>query len=222
MRKFERKPKHEWLSSESEKKCKKWGAEWEVKRKQKKRFSWRNDKENFRTIILPLLREMTKSHCSFCDFYPMESGAQDTVEHFVPKSGEYAQPKIAYKWSNLYLACRNCQAKGSQYSELLLKPDATDYEFRKYFDINPTTGDVIPSIKNKNINDYKRAKITIDLYKFNRNGKPKARLETLENYQNIYNLIKENSKVKFNHKKDKYLNFDKRPYRFFIEVLLRK
>jgi len=220
MRKFIRTPEHEWLNDEYEIKCKKWGDNWEQKRKQKKSFSWNNDGENFREMILPLLRKMTKNHCSFCDAFPMQSGMQDTVEHFVPKNGKQAKPKIAYKWDNLYLACRNCQAKGSKFDELLLKPDAVDYEFKKYFDINPVSGDVIPNIKNINTSNYERAEITIKLYKFNKNGKPKARLEILKEYQNIYDLVK-NNKV-FNHKENKYLKFDNKSYRFFIEALLNK
>lgn len=219
MKKIKRIPEHEWLNDDFEIKCKKWGFEWEQARKNKKRFSWKKDGIEFRKIILPFLREMTKNHCSFCDFYPMQSGAQDTIEHFIPKGGKHAQPKIAYKWANLYLACRNCQSKGSQYDKLLLKPDASNYNFKKYFDINPINGDIIPNIKNKGTEKYERAKITIKLFKLNNFGRPKARIEILKFYHYLYDLLNKD-KNKFEDFKNKYKN--KLPYRFFIEALLKK
>ena len=221
MKKIYRKPEHEWLDNDYEKKCKKWGLAWKDTHKKRKRFSWKKEGEDFRKKILSFVRKMTKNHCSFCDFYPMQSGAQDTIEHFIPKGGKYAQPEIAYKWSNLYLACRNCQSKGSQYSKLLLKPDAKDYSFKKYFDINPANGEIIPNIKNEKTIDYERAEITIKLFKFNKNGKPKERLKVLNNYQGLYNILKIN-KNKFEDNKNKYLNINEQSYRYFIEVLLKQ
>lgn len=51
-------------------------------------------------------------------------------------------PREVYRWVNLFLACDVCQkAKGEDFHETALKPDATDYGFDRYFLFNVRTGE---------------------------------------------------------------------------------
>jgi hypothetical protein len=49
--------------------------------------------------LLPLLKNQTQDHCSFCDAFPVDPPSIPTIEHFRPKT---AFPKEAFKWENLY------------------------------------------------------------------------------------------------------------------------
>jgi len=126
----------------------------------------------------PLLT-MTDKHCSFCDGYPMGRMTRNTIEHFRPKSRS-KYPKLAYYWTNLFIACDVCQEKNSDFDKLLLKPDALDYEFYKYFIFDSLSGEIKPNPRASKLNQ-DRAKITIKIYKLNENNLPEFRLEELNN-----------------------------------------
>jgi hypothetical protein len=49
--------------------------------------------------LLPLLKNQTQDHCSFCDAFPVDPPSIPTIEHFRPKT---AFPREAFKWENLY------------------------------------------------------------------------------------------------------------------------
>jgi uncharacterized protein (TIGR02646 family) len=181
-----------WLN----KKWKEWGEAWAVKcakTKNSPSFTWRRYQNRGYDDLVKELSAMTRNHCSFCDAYPMGRRIPHTIEHFKPKS---KFPREAYKWENLFLCCGLCQEKGDQFDKRLLKPDVKSYSFDKYFDINWTTGELLPN-RDASENDRKRAEITIKLYRLNDNGKPDDRLEELEKY-------------------NKDTDIDEWPYRFFI------
>lgn len=48
--------------------------------------------------------DITKGKCVFCESY-IEDVDYPNIEHFYPKS---VHPKFAFKWSNLFPACRKC------------------------------------------------------------------------------------------------------------------
>ena len=143
-------------------------------------FSWaQHQGENVRDRLLPLLREMTRNHCSFCDGFPIESLLGETIEHFKPKS---QFPLESYAWGNLFLCCHICQKKGDEFSQLLLKPDEREYEFDRYFEFDPETGQLAPNRYNQNPNDQERAQVTITLYRLNDFNRPRARKLELKKF----------------------------------------
>ncbi len=131
----------QWLSDNWER----WSKSYRSKLEDNNRdnnFVWAtHEREKVNHKLLPLLRTMTKDHCSFCDGFPMQSRIGDTIEHFKPKT---KFPLESYKWENLFLCCSNCQKKNEDFDEKLLKPDDVKYEFSKYFDYNYQTGELKP------------------------------------------------------------------------------
>ena len=129
-------------------------------------------------ILLPDLRKQTQAHCSYCDDYPPRI-ADNTIDHFKPKSFFY---KEVCKWENLYFACANCQiAKGEQFDAYLLRPDADDFSFLRYFIYNSTdhTIDVNPQAS---ISDQNRAGITIRIMNLNEDGLKSSRKSVYRKY----------------------------------------
>ncbi len=178
MEKIERPDAPEWLKEKEDE----WGADWAEKYKKTndtKKFTWRQNRGKGKKHLRKALLDMTENHCSFCDSYPMQRRIQATIEHFKPKT---RFPLDAYKWENLFICCALCQEKGDKFDPRLLKPDEATYDFEKYFDIDWTTGDLLPNM-DASAEDRERARITINLYRLNSNGKPGDRLEELEKYQ---------------------------------------
>lgn len=160
-----------------------WGKEWAEKLNNNKKasFTWHRHNKKGRKELEKALCSMTDNHCSFCDSYPMGARLKPTIEHFRPKS---KFPELAYQWENLFMACFLCQEKGDAFSEMLLKPDEESYSFDEFFDIDWATGELIPNM-NASKEDQERARITIELYRLNKNGKPEDRLEELEKYREL-------------------------------------
>jgi uncharacterized protein (TIGR02646 family) len=195
MEKIERTNAPDWLK----KNWKKWGEDWAAKcaeTDKKPTFHWRQHKKKGYEDLLEVLSAMTQARCSFCDTYPLGSRLEPTIEHFRPKT---KFPQEAYKWGNLFLCCRLCQRKGDKFDERLLKPDEHYYSFDKYFDIDWVTGKLIPN-RNASVEDRERARITIDLFRLNHNGKHHDRKSQLIYFEQITDP-----------------DIDEFPYRFFIK-----
>ncbi len=153
-----------------------WGLKYEQKKLQNPQheFKWR---KKIYSLLIDLLLEMTRKHCSFCDSSPMRSQIRETIEHFRPKKD---RPRLVYQWENLFACCDRCQnAKGDKFDEPLLKPDEMEYEFKRYFFFEETTGKLLPNL-GASAEDQNRAAVTIQLYKLNDFGRPDARLTVLE------------------------------------------
>lgn len=87
---------------------------------------------------------------------------------------------LAYVWHNLFLCCDVCQnAKGENYDKKLLKPDAIEYEFNRYFKIKAKTGEIVinPAASTE---DKQRAQITIDIYDLNSEVRKSSRIKQLQ------------------------------------------
>lgn len=184
-----------WLSETSN--SKKWGVvrnseKWgliyyEKLRNQtkKNKFVWaKYESIGVDKLLLPILKDMTQNHCSFCDHYPIESvGA--SIEHYKPKS---IFPRESYNWDNLFYCCTACQKKNNNYDPLLLKPDRENYDFNHYF-ITIFKNDRILIAPNplRNIIEQNSAEITIDLYGFNKFGRPESRFITYSNFNKTIN-----------------------------------
>ena len=175
MRKFERAAEPAFLSD----KWKPWGLEWEQRRNETPgaKFHWHEiDGERVNQKLLPVLKNQTQDHCSFCDAFPVAPPAIDTIEHFRPK---VAFPREAYHWDNLYFCCVHCQQKGDQFDENLLRPDAVDYQFDQYFRWDFTTGEMKVNTLAPPADQYS-ADVTIKLYRLNE-GHPRLRKLAMKN-----------------------------------------
>ena len=129
MRPFVRGPEPDFLAYRSQA----LGADWQKKRSEKPsaRFRWPQiEGVPLNQRLLPFLKAQTQDHCSFCDQFPVSPPSIDTVEHFRPKS---RYPLEALAWGNLYYCYCYCQQKGEAYSDALLRPDADDYTFDRFF-----------------------------------------------------------------------------------------
>lgn len=161
---------------------------------------------NIRKKILPILLQVTKKHCAFCDFHPLSEDVLNPlpIEHFYPKCQD-KYPEKAYQWENLFPSCNGCTAKkGVRFSEDLLKPDEDSYSFEAYFEI---TGDgkLVPSYAADDI-IRRRAEVTIDIYKLNHRGDLLSqRKQAMSDYPKLLPIT----------------DIDERKFRFIIPLLLK-
>lgn len=150
--------------------------------------------------ILPVLREQTDHHCSFCDAFPVQGVSTETIEHFYPKTLE-GHEHLVLEWENLFFACNACQnAKGSKFHPALLKPDEIEYSFERYFYFDFVLGEILP-LAAEGTDDYEKAYQTIRHYGLNQFGRPRYRLEALRDYI-----------------RSGRAEFQRRPYREFLAV----
>lgn len=161
MRKFQRGPEPDYLAQNWEA----WGRDWEQHHAAGKVFYWHKVAgEPVNQKLLPLLKAQTQSHCSFCDSFPVSPPSRDTIEHFRPKS---RFPREAFHWPNLYFCCDHCQQKeATEVEESVLRPDAADYEFDRYFRWDFSTGELLPNERSSSA-DQQRARETIRFYRLN-------------------------------------------------------
>ena len=173
MRKFKRAPAPEFLLEIWEL----WGEEWERLRAANPAacFHWRTvEGQPVNHKLLPALKAQVQDHCSFCDNYPISPPSYDTVEHFRPKA---LFPREAYKWENLYYCCDFCQGKGDEFDEAMLRPDAEDYAFDRFFRWDYTRGTL--EVNERALpEDQHRAGVTLNLYRLN-DKHPSFRLRAL-------------------------------------------
>lgn len=150
-----------------------------------------------RNVFEPLM-EMTANHCSYCDI--LYKGESDFVNDLFNSSNTFSELK--YNWNNIYCACATCSLqRNSYYSDKLLRPDAADYDFDRYFSINFKTGALEPN-PNASKEDYERAKETIKAFGLNNYSRPNARLQELRKAQDELS---------------KNIPIDNYSYRFFVE-----
>lgn len=162
MRKFKRGPAPALLLGKWES----WGAQWEQRRAAipGAGFHWHEvEGEPVNHKLLPALKAQVQDHCSFCDNYPICPPSLDTVEHFRPKT---LFPREAYRWENLYYCCCHCQGKGDDFDEALLRPDAEDYSFDRFFRWDYTNG-TLEVNERASAEDQNRARVTRSLYRLN-------------------------------------------------------
>jgi uncharacterized protein (TIGR02646 family) len=172
MRKFQRLQQPDFLVDRWEG----WGAAWERRRLKNPgaQFNWpRFEGKRIHELLLPPLKEQTQDHCSFCDSFPVSPPSIDTIEHFRPKSHF---PREACRWDNLYFCCAYCQQKFEEFDEDLLRPDADDYDFDKYFRWDFTRG-TLEVNEQASPENQRRAQVTIRLYRLNEEHPKLRKLE---------------------------------------------
>lgn len=133
-------------------------------------------------LIKPVLERQTHFHCSYCDGSYMLSGdANATIDHFRPKS-DTRFIRFAFDWHNLYLACRACQGfKKEQFDDLLLQPDAPDFEFERYFEYDFYRHEINPQ-RFALQEDQRRAEITINIFRLNHPSRCETRRACIKWY----------------------------------------
>jgi uncharacterized protein (TIGR02646 family) len=199
MRKLERPPEPEVLQLKSAQ----WNQQWvELRRKNPSaQFTWYSHKgKTVRDWLVDELREMTQSHCTFCDAWPMDDQSLESIEHFRPKHDERFQ-HLAFTWTNLYYCCDKCQnLKRGQWEDELIAPDEAGYEFEDFFEFEVSTGVIAPN-RCARPEIQKRAEATIRIYGLNEGRRPFRRCHALARWQN-----------------DKAQNIHDTAYRNFIEA----
>jgi uncharacterized protein (TIGR02646 family) len=166
-----------------------WGEEYAARRAENPAYifrwkSWQGKAVN--ELLLGPLTRMTDEHCAYCDWFPTDCGTDRTIDHFKPKT-DY--PKEAYHWPNLYLACRQCQKKivhslTEAQLELLLRPDDPDYAFDRFFIYKHLTGEIEPNPA-ADSEEHRRAKMTIEAFRLNADGRPAARKRMLVQFSKL-------------------------------------
>ena len=146
------------------------------------KFQWyKHGVKPVNQLLRPILESQTQDHCSYCDGYPPLPG-DDTIDHFRPKSRlDFA--RLAYAWSNLYIACNACQrTKLEAFSEDLLAPDAYNFSFDRYFIYEFATHKILPN-PDAGSDEQLKAETTIRLFGLNDNGHIINRRHTLERWR---------------------------------------
>ena len=144
-------------------------------------FQWAtHEGQKMNQKLLPLLTAQTQKHCSYCDAYPMKI-SDETIDHFKPK-GDARFYHLAYQWENLYYCCADCQkAKWEQFSDDLVRPDATDFSFNRYFIVNYLTGE-IQANPAATVDEKLCAEVTIKFLGLNHTGQCISRRHSFERY----------------------------------------
>ena len=144
-------------------------------------FQWAtHEGQRMNLKLLPFLTSQTQNHCSYCDAYPMKI-SDETIDHFKPK-GDARFYHLAYHWENLYYCCADCQkAKWEQFSDDLVRPDATDFSFNRYFIVNYLTGEIQAS-PTATVDEKRCAEETIRILGLNHTGQCISRRHSLERY----------------------------------------
>jgi uncharacterized protein (TIGR02646 family) len=142
---------------------------------------------------------MTQGHCSYCDGFPLGNMDQPAVDHLRPK-GDPRFYELVCQWDNLYVACTACNGhKREQWDERLLAPDASSYQFERFFSYDSLTGELRPNVGAAPA-DQERAQRTIEIFGLNRAQTCRARLREAK------------AKVVAEH-------VDERPYRFLAPLV---
>ena len=140
------------------------------------RFQWRR---SLLQVVRDALGRMTDEHCSYCDVYPIDGAGEETIDHFRPKGRPEFHERVC-EWSNLFLVCTACnKAKLEQWNEALLRPDAPEFRFERYFEYDDDSGKLRPSAA-ASPEDQARAQLTIDIFDLNRRGACTNRRRTAE------------------------------------------
>lgn len=182
MHPFKRYPAPEFLLLNAER----WNQQWSEAKALNLgiRFNWYHHKGiPVNQHLLPPLQVQTQDHCSYCDAYPPKRG-DNTIDHFKPKS----DPRfylLAYDWDNLYFACGHCQiSKSEKFDSNLLRPDAKDYTFERYFVYNYTNHEIEVNLA-ANETDQRAAAITIKIFDFNHKGQVVSRRQAWGRWNSV-------------------------------------
>ncbi len=147
-----------------------WGSEYAQRKSQDPafRFAWKGDSY---PLIRNALKALTDCHCSYCDGYPVDAHGKEEVDHFRPKGGAHPEfHPLAYEWTNLFYCCSGCNDKKKErWSEQLLRPDAQNYTFLRYFEYETDSGELKPNPL-ATANDQQKASESIRIFGLNRPG----------------------------------------------------
>ncbi len=142
-------------------------------------FSWpQRANRSLGAIVRDELLALNHGHCCSCDSYPIGAAGRKEVDHFRPKT---RFPEEVCTWENLSLGCTACNgAKSDQWSRLLLRSDASDFDFARYFSVTPATGEIAPNPR-ATVRDRARARATIRVLDLDNADRRIARRKTIAN-----------------------------------------
>jgi len=188
MRKFARLPAPQAFQENATQ----WTEQWLANYRKKSSFTWyQKDGKNAREWALPVLKEMTQGHCSFCDGFPLDAQTNEPIEHFRPKDTDNESfATLAYKWDNLYYCCDNCNTtKGKKWEDGLIAADEHDYQFSNYFIYDFEIGQISPN-PTASPPMQARAETTIRLYGLDdQSHRTRRRLELLKYGKTSHKII---------------------------------
>lgn len=171
--------------------------------------------------ICRYLLDATQEHSAYTD---------RKMVHGEPVRVDFFNSKIENKWdwNNIFIveAFHNSLRpyKSSLFhsyeEEILLRPDAEDYYFDRYFEIDFETGKILPKIVNSGDSfvDFEepRARTTIDILKLNEEWLCKERKQELKKYIDLQRLLEKEGAVLDNEEQSR-LNINNYSFRFYLE-----
>jgi len=161
-----------------------WTDDFILKRQKKTKYwNWHKYKnEKVENILSEKLSKLTDYHCAYCGIYPLKQKVGGrSIDHFKPKAN---YPDLAFEWTNLFIACPDCQKiKGSNFPNNVepLKPDSCHYHFDYWFKINWVNNHIEPNPK-RNQREQEIARETINWLGLNEGERPQERYVELEKY----------------------------------------
>jgi len=185
---------------------------------------WADFSQKEKREIKLALTEMTGGYCSYTNKKLGELGF-GKIDFFFPKTkGGNSE------WGNLFIANTFADiVKRDKYSELLLRPDAIDYKFDKYFDFDFDKHLILPN-SNVSKEDQQRALITIEILGLNHPEFVKDRASELQKFLNVVNALLHKRDVITNSygnieeflANHPELDIDEYSYRFYLGRALKK
>ncbi|MBM3748443.1 MAG: hypothetical protein FJW34_21905 [Acidobacteria bacterium] len=133
-----RTPRHESAPQQLVRNKARWTPRWEEMCAGTKKADWAT--RAAKKALHPALGRLAHGKCVFCEsLLGVTTPLQ--IEHYVAKT---LRPDLAFEWTNLLPACRECNGAKSDadHQGALLKPDEEDPE--PYFWINAGTGELEP------------------------------------------------------------------------------
>ena len=162
--------------------------------------------------VKPLLMQLFRNKCAFCETYLPESPAA-TVEHFRPKldvqdiSGKRVFSRrpgyywLAYRWENLYIACHACSQNKRNHFPIEGPRAETPWDIVKEqpFLLDPCVDDPEMSLQfdedGKLLSLQPKGKVTIQLLGLNRESLVTARAEEIRNLHRELSLLHRQSEA---------------------------
>ena len=131
-------------------------------------FQWpQREGQSLYGVVRDAAREMTQAHCAYCDAGLIAATGKEEIDHFRPKSRPDFY-RLVSDWANLLYSCSACNgAKLEKWDELLLKPDAPDYAFGRFFQYKADSGEILPNEAATSA-EQRRAQCTIEVFGLNR------------------------------------------------------
>ena len=134
-------------------------------------------------ILKKELKDLSQSHCTFCDGFPLNDTSKETIEHYHPKADFNEK---TYEWENLFYCCDKCQSFANFHRpfQVTIKPDNVDYRFDYHFWFDAEDGLV-------KLNDERDENARIFLERYGINRRPEKIIARRRRYIELLKLLKD-------------------------------